>query len=110
MSGDRATEMEVKGKKDVSRPGERRGREEPSAAMRGKGEESRQPRSQTVKLCTKREEQESQDDWFVRSSVRSRAALLSSALGSALAYEIRQIDLAERKFTCTGTTWLLEVE
>lgn len=47
-------------KKDVPwRLGERKGTEEPSATMRGRGEESRQPRSQTVKLCTKREERES---------------------------------------------------
>lgn len=54
-----------RGKKDGIEAAEAE-RNQPSAAMRGEEEESRQPRNQTVKLCTTQNERsESQDDWFV---------------------------------------------
>lgn len=65
-------------KKDVSRHGERGG-EEPSAAMRVEGEErkSRQPRSQTVKLCAKREGRVRTIGSYVR-SCRGRSFVIRS--------------------------------
>lgn len=51
--------------------------------------ESRQPRSQTVKLCTKREKRESQDDWF-RSSAYRRRPLSSTFAAVALKMHARE--------------------